>query len=131
MMTDPIADMLTRLRNAAMVRHATTTIPFSKLKVSIAEILKAEGFITDFAINDEGQHRAIDVTMKYTKNREAAFAGLKRASRPGRRWYVGHGDIPKVRNGLGVAVMSTSKGVMTDTSAREAKVGGEVLFEVW
>ena len=127
MMTDPIADMLTRLRNAALAHQDRTEIPLSKLKVAVAKILKEEGYVTDYEVGE----RTLTVFLKYGKARECAFRGIRRASRPGRRLYVGHSDIPTVHNGLGVAIMSTSHGVMTDRSAREQNVGGEVLCEVW
>ncbi len=127
MMTDPIADMLTRLRNAALAHQDRTAIPLSKLKVNLAKILKEEGYVADYEVGE----RDLTVHLKYGKGRRCAFIGIRRASRPGRRVYVGHSDIPKVHNGLGVAIMSTSKGVMTDKTAREAKIGGEVLCEVW
>ena len=127
MMTDPIADMLTRLRNAALAHQDQTEIPLSKLKVNVAKILKEEGYVTDYQVGE----RSLTVQLKYGKNRRCAFIGIKRTSRPGRRLYVGTSDIPKVHNGLGIAIMSTSSGLMTDKKAREAKVGGEVLCEVW
>ena len=130
MMTDPIADMLTRLRNAALAHHDRAVIPSSKLKAHIAEILKSEGFIDDFRVENGSQAR-LTLFLKYGRNRQCAFAGIKRSSRPGRRYYVGHREIPKVQNGLGVAILSTSRGVMTDRDARDKRVGGEVLFEVW
>lgn len=127
MMTDPIADMLTRLRNASLARLDRTEIPLSKLKVRIAQILKEEGFVTEYRVND----RSLTVFLKYGRDRQCAFAGIRRKSRPGRRIYVGHSSIPKVHNGLGVAILSTSHGLMTDKKAREQKIGGEVLCEVW
>ncbi|MFK7998379.1 MAG: 30S ribosomal protein S8 [Polyangiales bacterium] len=127
MMTDPIADMLTRLRNAALAHQDQTEIPLSKLKVNVAKILKEEGYVTDYQVGE----RSLTVQLKYGKNRRCAFIGIKRTSRPGRRLYVGTTDIPKVHNGLGIAIMSTSNGLMTDKKAREAKIGGEVLCEVW
>ncbi|MFT5356434.1 MAG: small subunit ribosomal protein S8 [Polyangiales bacterium] len=127
MMTDPIADMLTRLRNAALAHQDQTEIPLSKLKVNVAKILKEEGYVTDYQVGE----RSLTVQLKYGKNRRCAFIGIKRTSRPGRRLYVGTTDIPKVHNGLGIAIMSTSSGLMTDKKAREAKIGGEVLCEVW
>ena len=130
MMTDPIADMLSRIRNAATARHATTDVPFSKLKARMAAILKEEGYIVDFAVNEEFP-KSITITLKYDRDRAPAILGLRRRSRPGLRFYVGHTEIPKVRNGLGVAILSTSKGVMTDRTARAEHVGGEVLCEVW
>jgi small subunit ribosomal protein S8 len=129
MVNDPIADMITRLRNAAIARLDRTELPYSKLKVRLAEILKEEGYVADFRVEEE--QKQITVFLKYGRNRVCAFAGLRRTSRPGRRVYVGHTEIPKVRNGLGMSILSTSHGVMTDKSAREAKVGGELLCEVW
>jgi len=130
MMTDPIADMLSRIRNAATARHEQTSIPFSNLKVRLAEILKEEGYISDVRIDDEFP-KSIVVTLKYSRDRLPAIVGLRRRSRPGLRLYVAHDKIPKVRNGLGVAILSTSKGVMTDSKARAESVGGELLCEVW
>lgn len=130
MMTDPIADMLTRLRNAKVARLDRTEMPLSKLKMRVAGILKQEGYIDDYKVEGE-KPGSLTVFMKYGRDRECAFSGLRRSSRPGRRYYVGFKDIPKVRNGLGVAILSTSHGVMTDRTAREQKVGGEVLCEVW
>lgn len=127
MMTDPIADMLTRLRNAALAHQDQTEIPLSKLKVNVAKILKEEGYVTDYQVGE----RSLTVQLKYGKNRRCAFIGIKRTSRPGRRLYVKTGEIPVIHNGLGIAIMSTSNGLMTDKKAREAKVGGEVLCEVW
>ena len=128
MMTDPIADMLTRLRNASMAHLDRTEIPRSKLKVNIAKILVEEGYVA--GVEDNGE-RTFTVLLKYGRDRRSAFIGIRRASRPGRRVYVGHSDIPTIRNGLGVAILSTSHGVMTDRKAREANVGGEVICEVW
>ncbi len=130
MMTDPISDMLARIRNATLARQARTEIPLSTLKVRIAAILKDEGFVTDFSV-DEAGHGKIIVILKYAKGYSSAIAGMKRHSRPGSRVYVGYRDIPRVHNGLGVAIMSTSRGVMTDKTARAQKVGGEILCEVW
>lgn len=130
MTTDPISDMLARIRNAALAHHDRTDIPRSTIKERIAEILKAEGYIADFRVDESG-FGTITVTLKYGRGRESAIAGLRRKSRPGRRVYVGYQDIPKVHNGLGVAIMSTSQGVMSDRSARAQKVGGEILCEVW
>lgn len=127
MMTDPIADMLTRLRNAALANHDRAELPLSKLKLNVAKILKEEGYIADYEVGE----RTFTITMKYGKDRRAAFIGIRRKSRPGRRVYVGHDGIPKVHNGLGVAILSTSKGLMTDNKAREGKLGGEILCEVW
>lgn len=130
MMTDPISDMLARIRNAILARHDRTEIPHSRLKTNIAGILKEEGFINDFRVDESG-HGKIVVQLKYDRERASAIAGMKRTSRPGRRVYVGYREIPKVHNGLGVAIMSTSRGLMTDKTARADKVGGEILCEVW
>jgi len=135
MMTDPISDMLARIRNAILARHERTSIPLSKLKVRIARILEEEGYIEGFSVDESG-HGLIHIDLKYGPNpkgrgQASAIAGMKRYSRPGRRVYVGYRDIPTVLNGLGVAIMSTSRGVMSDKTARQEKVGGEVLCEVW
>ena len=130
MMTDPIADMLTRIRNAAEAQHEQTVLPSSKLKERLAEILKQEGFIEDYRVED-GVQKTLTIFLKYGRDRQSAFVGMRRSSRPGRRFYVGHRDIPRVQNGMGVAILSTSVGVMTDRDARDKRVGGEVLCEVW
>lgn len=130
MMTDPIADMLTRVRNAAQAHHEQTVLPSSKLKERLAEILKQEGFIEDYRVED-GVQKTLTIFLKYGRDRQSAFVGMRRSSRPGRRFYVGHHDIPRVQNGMGVAILSTSVGVMTDRDARDKRVGGEVLCEVW
>lgn len=130
MMTDPIADMLARIRNASMARHERTEVPLSKLKTHLAEILRDEGYVGNFSV-DEGA-RTISIQLKYQgRDRESAIAGIRRTSRPGRRLYVGHDEIPKVQNGTGIAIISTSQGVMSDRSAREKRIGGEILCEVW
>ena len=133
-MTDPIADMLTRLRNANSAYHDEVSMPASKLKINIAEILKQEGYIAGFHVVDapEGQvGRVLTLDLKYGPNRERSIAGVRRVSKPGLRQYVGVEEIPRVRNGLGIALLSTSRGVMTDREARAAKVGGELLAIVW
>ncbi|MGB5285426.1 MAG: 30S ribosomal protein S8 [Polyangiales bacterium] len=130
MMTDPIADMLTRIRNAAQAQHEHTVLPSSNLKVQLAEILKQEGFIDDYRV-DDGVQKSLTIFLKYGRDRQSAFVGMRRASRPGRRFYVGHHDIPRVQNGMGVAILSTSVGIMTGRAARDKRVGGEVLCEVW
>ncbi len=130
MMTDPIADMLTRIRNALIARHDRTEVPLSKLKLRIAELLKREGYIADVR-TEEGVPGKILISLKYGPDRQSPIVGLKRASRPGRRFYVAHDEIPTIHNGLGIAIMSTSHGVMTDKDARKEHVGGEVLCEVW
>lgn len=128
--TDPIADMLTRIRNAQIAKHATARIPLSKTKLSIIKILEAEGYIANFDVLDEG-HGWIVVTLKYLEGREPVIMKLTRESRPGRRVYVKHDEIPQVLGGMGFAIMSTSKGVMTGESARRQRVGGEVMCSVY
>ncbi len=133
MMTDPIADMLTRVRNALMVGHANVSMPHSKLKVEIARILKDEGYITDFSVT-EGPKPSIVIDLKYfgkRRVRKPVISGIKRVSTPGRRVYAGRQEIPWVLSGMGVAIMSTPKGVMTGAQARREGIGGEVLAFVW
>jgi small subunit ribosomal protein S8 len=130
-MTDPIADMLTRIRNAVAVKHDHVTIPASKVKVAIANVLKEEGFVKDFESFEEGQRRFMRVHLNYTENREPILTGLKRVSRPGLRVYVQKREIPRVFNGLGVAILSTPKGIMAGQQAWREKIGGEVLCYVW
>ncbi len=128
--TDKIADMLTRIRNAAQANHATVDIPSSKMKVNIAEILKEEGYIKGFEIT-KGEHEDnIHIVLKYV-DRKSAIAGIKRISKPGLRIYSSATDMPKVLDGLGIAIVSTSNGIMTDKTCRQQKVGGEVLCYVW
>jgi small subunit ribosomal protein S8 len=128
---DPIADMLTRIRNACMVRHTTVAMPSSKMKVAIAEILKREGFIRDFQIEEGQPFDTIQITLKYTTDRRPVITGLKRVSKPGLRIYTGRADIPRVRNGLGLSILSTPKGVMAGHEAWQEHVGGEVLCYIW
>ncbi len=130
-MSDPLADMLTRIRNALMARFESVEIPGSKLKVSVAEILKREGYIRDYHVRQDGVKSTIVIDLKYDAANNAVITGLKRVSKPGRRVYVRHDRIPRVMSGLGIAVVSTSKGVMTDREARRQKVGGEVLCNIW
>ncbi|MBN2267981.1 MAG: 30S ribosomal protein S8 [Acholeplasmataceae bacterium] len=130
-MTDPIADMLTRIRNANRMRHEKVEMPASRLKADILSVLKKEGFITDFVVMKDGAQGKIVVTLKYTSSKERVIKGLKRISKPGLRVYSAVEDLPKVLNGLGVALVSTSKGILTDREARLAKIGGEVLAYVW
>ena len=129
--SDVIADMLTRIRNANDAKHATVDIPASNLKKSIAEILLEEGYIKSFQIVEDGKQGIIRVTLKYVGNKQKVIHGLRRVSKPGLRIYSNCEDMPKVMNGLGIAIVSTSKGVMTDKKARQANVGGEVLAFVW
>ena len=128
--TDPIADMLTRIRNAGSARHETVDIPNSKMKKAIAEILQNEGYIRGYQMVNDGAQGIIRVTLKYNGN-DKVITGLRRVSKPGLRVYAGADDLPWVLKGLGIAIISTSKGVMTDKKAREAHVGGEVLAFVW
>ena len=128
--TDPIADMLTRMRNALTVKHKTVSVPASKMKVAIAELLKNEGYINDFSVT-EGAKANIVIDLKYGPNNQKVINGLRRISKPGLRIYASYEDLPKVLNGLGIAIVSTSKGLLTDKQAREQKIGGEVLAYVW
>jgi small subunit ribosomal protein S8 len=127
---DPIADMLTRIRNGLIARHDSVTMPASNMKKSIAKILLEEGYIKNYQLIDDGTQGIIRITLKYNGN-EKAISGLRRVSKPGLRQYAGAEELPKVLNGLGIAIVSTSKGVMTDKAARQAHVGGEVLAFVW
>ncbi len=133
MMTDPIADMLTRIRNAALARHDRTELPASRVKAAVAEILKSEGFIADVRPSEsEGAGPAkLTIVLKYGRDRTSAIDGVKRISRPGRRVYVRHDRIPRVFSGLGISILSTSRGLMSDREARRQKIGGELLCEVW
>jgi small subunit ribosomal protein S8 len=130
MMTDPIADMLTRIRNASQAKHKRVDLPVSRLKAEIARILKENHFIHDFKIMDDGRHGVLRLYLKYFED-QPVIRSVKRVSRPGRRIYRGAGEMPRVRNGLGLAIVSTSKGVMSDRQARSQKVGGEVMALVW
>jgi small subunit ribosomal protein S8 len=130
--TDPIGDMLTRIRNASSARHEKVLVPASRLKARIAEVLKEEGFIKDFVMHkDESKQGAITILLKYTPEREPAINDIKRVSKPGLRRYVATGSIPRVLNGMGIAILSTSKGLMVDREARKQKVGGELICTVW
>ena len=130
-MTDPLADMLTRIRNAGMVKFETVEMPLSKVKTGVAAILKKEGFINDYQVLDTDTQGILRIEMKYDQNNERIITNLKRVSKPGRRVYVKHDQIPKVMSGLGIAIISTSKGIFTDKEARAMKIGGEILCEVW
>lgn len=130
-LTDPIADLLTRLRNGALARHAQVEIPASKLKLSLVQILKEEGFIKDFDVIKGLHWDLIRVELKYFQDRTTAISVAKRVSRPGRRVYVGVDELPRVRRGLGVAIISTPKGIMTDKNARKLSIGGEWLCSIW
>ena len=129
--TDPIADMLTRIRNANNAKHDTVDVPASNMKKSIAQILLEEGYIKNFQLIDDGTQGVIRITLKYGAGKEKVISGLRRVSKPGLRVYAGADELPKVLRGLGIAIVSTSKGIMTDKKAREAHVGGEVLAFVW
>lgn len=130
-LTDPIADFLTRIRNANMAMHDSVEIPASNIKKSLSEILKQEGFIRDYEVTEDGKQGVIKVTLKYGPNGERVISGLKRISKPGLRNYVSADNLPKVLNGLGIAIVSTSAGILTDKEAREKNVGGEVIAYVW
>ena len=132
-MTDPVADMLTRIRNANIAMHDGVKMPSSKQKIALAEMLKEEGYIVDYSVtdNDRGPGQDLSITMKYSPNRERVISGVKRVSSPGLRVYSNADEIPRVLGGLGVAVISTSKGLMSDREARRRRIGGEVLCYVW
>ena len=131
-MSDPIADMLTRIRNAHTAKHDTVDVPSSKMKVAIADILEKEGYITKYEIVEDGNFKTIRITLKYGADKnEKIITGIKRISKPGLRAYVGKDDIPKVLGGLGIAILSTNQGIITDKEARKLQVGGEVLAFVW
>ena len=131
MMTDPIADMLTRIRNANQALHPTVSMPSSKLKEEIAKILAAEGYIEGYEVSADGVKRTLEVKLKYQPDRSRVISGLRRLSNPGRRVYKGSDDLPRVKGGLGVVVVSTSQGLLTDSEARRRRLGGEILCEVW
>ncbi len=130
-MSDPFADMLTRVRNACMVKFDSVDIPLSNLKVDVAKILKEEGYINDYHVEKDGVQGVLRIDLRYDQNHQKVINGLRRVSKPGRRVYVKSDAIPKVMSGLGIAIISTSKGVMTDHQARQMRVGGELLCEVW
>ncbi|WP_409970031.1 30S ribosomal protein S8 [Bengtsoniella intestinalis] len=129
--TDPVADMLTRIRNASSAKHDTVDVPASNLKKSIAQILLDEGYIKNFQVVEDGIQGMIHITLKYNTGKQKAITGLRRVSKPGLRVYVGKEELPRVLRGLGIAIISTSKGVMTDKAARKLNVGGEVLAFIW
>lgn len=129
--TDPIADMLTRIRNANSAKHETVDIPASNMKKAIANILNEEGYIKGYQVIEDGMQGVIRVTLKYGPNKQRVISGLKRVSKPGLRIYAGAGELPRVLKGLGIAVVSTSKGIMTDKNARKQNIGGEVLAFIW
>ena len=129
--TDVVADMLTRIRNANSEKHASVSVPASKLKKAIAQILLDEGYIQSYEVEEDGKQGNIKITLKYGEGKSRIISGLKRVSKPGLRIYASSADLPKVRNGLGIAIISTSQGLMTDKAARKAGIGGEVLAFVW
>lgn len=133
-MSDPIADMLTRIRNALQRQHPTVSMPTSKMKVALADVLKNEGYIEDYQVVDESPQNVLQIKLKYIgsrRDRSSVITGIERVSKPGRRVYVTKQDIPWVLSGMGVAIMTTSKGILTDQEARKAGVGGEILCNVW
>ena len=130
-MTDPIADMLTRIRNALQQKHETVSMPVSKEKKAIAEILKEEGYITDYKVEGEGVHKDLTITLKYAEDNKRVISGLRRISKPGLRVYAQVENLPRVLNGLGIAIISTSNGMMTDKNARKNHLGGEVIAYIW
>ena len=131
MLTDPVADMLTRIRNANLALHETVSMPSSKLRQELARILASEGYIDGFDVEGSGVKKTLDVKLRYGSDRSRVIEGLKRISKPGRRVYVGVSELPRVKGGLGVAVISTSQGLLPDREARRRRLGGEFLFEVW
>jgi len=130
-MTDPIADLLTRIRNACTVGHTTIIVPRSKVKLALVKVLKTEGFVEGYLDLPEGPQGSIKVFIRYDDNQNAIIRGVRRVSKPSRRVYVGKNDIPRVRNGLGVAILTTPRGILTDAQARQQGVGGEVICHVW
>ena len=130
-MTDPVADMLTRIRNANTALHPTVTMPASKLKEEIAKILQAEGYIDSYGVSADGVQKSLELKLRYGRDRARVIKGIRRVSSPGRRVYSGAGDLPRVNGGLGVAVVSTSQGLLPDREARRRHLGGEILCEVW
>lgn len=131
MVTDPIADLLARIRNAQTAKHDTVSIPHSKLKQGLIKVLHDEGYVGPFRIVEEGGRKKIQVTLRYAGKKELILVHLDRTSKPGRRFYVGYKDLKPIRSGLGVAILSTPKGILTDRQARDEKVGGELLCRIW
>ncbi len=130
-MSDPLADMLTRVRNAGMVRYETVDVPMSNLKVGVAKVLREEGYIKDYQIIEDNTQGTLRIELKYGPHDERVISGLRRVSKPGLRKYVKADDIPKVLSGLGISILSTSKGIITDREARRLRIGGEILCEAW
>jgi small subunit ribosomal protein S8 len=131
MMTDPIADLLTRIRNGSMARHDRVELPHSRLKESVAVVLKSEGYLDDVRVSEGDERKTLTLVLRYGRDRESAIDGIRRVSTPGRRVYVRHDRIDRVVSGMGISILSTSRGVMTDREARKQRVGGELLCEVW
>jgi small subunit ribosomal protein S8 len=131
MMTDPIADMLTRIRNGALARHDRVEMPHSRLKEHVADVMKSEGYLDDVRVSEGDERKTLTVLLRYGRDRDPAIDGLRRVSTPGRRVYVRHDRIERVCSGMGISILSTSRGVMTDREARRQRVGGELLCEVW
>ncbi len=131
MMTDPIADMLTRIRNASMARHDRADMPHSRLKERVAHVLKSEGYLDDVRVSEGEELKTLTLVLRYGRDKEAAIDGIRRVSTPGRRVYVRHDRIDPVCSGMGISILSTSRGVMTDREARRQRVGGELLCQVW
>jgi small subunit ribosomal protein S8 len=131
MMTDPIADMLTRIRNGSMARHDRVELPHSRLKEHVASVMKSEGYLDDVRVSDGEEPKVLTLVLRYGRDRQSAIDGLRRVSTPGRRVYVRHDRIQRVCSGMGISILSTSRGVMTDREARKQRVGGELLCEVW
>jgi len=131
MLTDPIADMLIRIKNAVMRKKDRVSVPYSKMKERIVDILKKEGFITDYKVEGEGVKKNIDIYLKYDEQGEPVINDVRRISKPGRRIYVSKDEVPWVKTGMGIAILSTSKGIVTDREARRLKIGGELICEVW
>jgi small subunit ribosomal protein S8 len=131
MMTDPIADMLTRIRNASLARHDRADMPHSRLKEHVAGVMKAEGYLDDVRVSEGEDQKTLTVVLRYGRDKQAVIDGVKRVSTPGRRVYVRHDRIGKVCSGMGISILSTSRGVMTDREARKQRVGGELLCEIW
>ena len=129
--SDPISDLLTRIRNANAAQHRTVNIPHSRMKTDIVKILKDEGYVVDFSVEGEIPEKIIQVELKYTSDRSGVIKGLKRVSKPGLRQYVGAEEVPRVLGGMGLAILSTSRGVLTGRAARKARIGGEVLCHIW
>jgi small subunit ribosomal protein S8 len=129
-MTDPISDMLTRIRNALIANHKTVNVPSSRIKIEIANVLKEEGYIQDYRIVEEGKTKIINITLKYTESEETVIKEIQRVSKPGRRIYVKHDEIPRIKGGLGTTILSTSKGIMTGSKARSLRVGGELMCTI-